>query len=138
MVAVKVDGSCHCGAICFEAEVNPSEVGICHCTDCQSLTGSAFRVTVPASAAAFRLTAGKPKTYLKVADSGARRVQAFCGDCGSPLYATSDEPNPATIGIRIGTIRQRSALRPARQIWRGSALPWVPAMPHLATFARED
>jgi len=72
---------------------------------------------------------------VKTADSGARRVQAFCGDCGSPIYTTSAEANPATIGIRVGTIRQRRELEPTRQVWRSSALPWVPAMDELETTA---
>jgi hypothetical protein len=47
---LKIDGGCHCGLITYEAEVDPEHVEICHCTDCQSLSGSAFRVFVPASA----------------------------------------------------------------------------------------
>jgi hypothetical protein len=39
---MKIDGGCHCGAIAYEAEVDPDRVGICHCTDCQQLTGTAF------------------------------------------------------------------------------------------------
>jgi len=139
---MKVDGSCHCGAVRFEAEIDPDRASICHCTDCQSLTGSAFRVTVGTPAAKFRLTAGEPRQYVKTADSGAKRLQAFCGDCGSPIYATSgDELPPGEqrwIGLRVGTIRQRWAIRPAKQIWRSSALEWVPAMAHLETFAGED
>lgn len=40
---MKIDGRCHCGYITFEAEADPDKAGICHCTDCQSLSGSAFR-----------------------------------------------------------------------------------------------
>jgi hypothetical protein len=40
---MKVEG---CGQITFEAEINPEAVRICHCTDCQTLTGSAYRVNV--------------------------------------------------------------------------------------------
>ena len=43
---MQVHGSCHCGAIEFEAAVDPTRVTICHCTACQNLTGSAYRVTV--------------------------------------------------------------------------------------------
>ncbi len=135
---MKIDGSCHCGAIRYEAEVDPARVGICHCTDCQALTGSAFRVTVSAAAANFHLTAGRPKTYVKTADSGARRIQAFCGDCGSPIYTTSVGMHPETVGIRVGTVRQRRELTPTRQIWRNSALPWVPSMDDLETFTGDD
>ena len=40
---MKIDGGCHCGYIAYEAEVDPDKVRICHCTDCQTLSGSAFR-----------------------------------------------------------------------------------------------
>jgi hypothetical protein len=40
---MKIDGRCRCGNITFEAEVDPATVVICHCTDCQTPSGSAFR-----------------------------------------------------------------------------------------------
>ena len=52
---MKVDGACHCGHIRYEAEVDPAIVVICHCTDCQTLSGSAFRTVVPTLAGSFRL-----------------------------------------------------------------------------------
>jgi hypothetical protein len=139
---MKIDGCCHCGAIRYEADIDPDDASICHCTDCQALTGSAFRVTVSTTYDRFRLTAGEPRIYGKTADSGAKRLQAFCSDCGSPIYATSAEApadgSPRSLGLRVGTIRQRWTIQPARQIWRKSALDWVPPMPHLETFAEED
>ncbi len=44
---MKVNGACHCGTITIEGEADPEKVSICHCTDCQTSTGSAFRTTVP-------------------------------------------------------------------------------------------
>lgn len=64
---MKIDGACHCGDIRYEAEVDPAAVAICHCTDCQTLSGSAFRTVVPARRSDFRLLAGQPKAYLKTA-----------------------------------------------------------------------
>jgi hypothetical protein len=55
---MKVDGGCHCGSIKFEAEIDPADVGVCHCTDCQSLSGTAFTTYVFASAAV-----DKPERY---------------------------------------------------------------------------
>jgi hypothetical protein len=43
---MKIDGGCHCGYITFEAEADPEKTTICHCTDCQHLSGSAFRTVV--------------------------------------------------------------------------------------------
>ena len=122
---MKVDGTCHCGRITFEAEVDPAKVLICHCTDCQALSGSAFRVVVRVPTSAFKLLSGEPKKYVKQADSGNRLVQAFCGDCGSPIYGSHDGNEPPFYGIRVATLRQRDALPPRLQIWCRSASPWV-------------
>ena len=130
---MKIDGGCHCGAIRYEAEIDPGGVGICHCTDCQRLTGTAFRVTVAAEEANLRFTSGTPKIYVKTGSSGAKRAQGFCADCGSPLFATSVGDGPKVYGLRVGTIRQREELKPSRQVWRRSALPWVPAFDELET-----
>jgi hypothetical protein len=124
---MKIDGRCHCGEITFEAEVDPDGLYICHCTDCQTLSGSAFRVNIPAPAEHFVLLSGTPKTYIKTAESGNKRLHAFCGTCGTPIYSSAVE-NPRSYGLRAGTIRQRAHFSPLRQIWRRSALPWVDAL----------
>ena len=91
---MKVDGACHCGAIRIEGEADPAQVTICHCTDCQTGSGSAFRVSVPVAGKTLKMT-GQPATYLKkTADSGNPRLQAFCATCGTPLYSTT--PGPGT------------------------------------------
>jgi hypothetical protein len=120
---VRIDGGCHCGRITYEADIDPEKVGVCHCTDCQSLSGSAFVVYLPVPKEAFRLR-GEPKIYVKTAESGSRRAQAFCPDCGSRLYASADK-DPQVFNLRIGTVRQRASLPPRAQVWCRSALPWV-------------
>src|SRR5689334_821271 len=99
---MKVTGACHCGQVRYEAEVDPARSGICHCTDCQVLTGTAFRVSIPTLPGTFRLLAGTPSVYLKTADSGAKRRHAFCPACGTPVYASADEDAPATRSLRVG------------------------------------
>lgn len=120
---MKITGACHCGAVSYEAEIDPATIGLCHCTDCQIFSGSAFRATVPAKKEAFKLT-GTPKVYVKTADSGNKRAQAFCADCGTHMYATSVE-DQKVFGIRVGTSHQRAQLPPTRQIWCQSAQPWA-------------
>jgi hypothetical protein len=119
-----VDGACHCERIKFEAEVDSSKVVVCHCTDCQVIAGAPFRVVVPASKEHFKLLQGQPKTYLKTADSGNRRIQAFCPDCGSSIYATS-EFDQAVFGLRVGSLKQKAQLIPTKQIWCRSSMPWL-------------
>ena len=119
-----IEGGCHCGYITYEAEVDQAAVGICHCTDCQTLTGSAFRITVPAPKEGFKLLTGQPRIYVKTAESGTQRAHGFCPECGTPIYATS-VTDPQIYGIRVGTARQRKELRPRRQGWCRSAQDWV-------------
>lgn len=133
MKTMKIDGHCHCGAISFEAEVDPAAMGICHCTDCQMLTGSAFRLGISATAQSFKLTSGEPTIYVKTADSGAKRRHAFCGRCGTPIYAC-DLIAPTHYTLRPGAISQRQSFSPMRQIWRRSAFHWIDAIGEVPIF----
>ena len=118
---MKVEGACHCGKITFEADVDPQGVNVCHCTDCQALSGSPFRTSIISPATHFVLKSGTPRTYIKTAESGNQRAHAFCGDCGSPVYATAIS-NPTSYTLRLGTLKQRHELMPGKQIWARSAL----------------
>ena len=119
-----VDGQCLCGSLEYEAEVDPASAHICHCTDCQVLAGSAFRTTVFVIGG-FRLLRGEPKTFVKVAESGNRRVLAFCPTCGTSIYSRPEDRKKGYFGLRIGSLRQRNQLIPRTQCWRRSAQSWV-------------
>jgi hypothetical protein len=122
---MKIDGSCHCGFIAYEAEVDPQEVYVCHCTDCQAISGTAFRWAVPVPEASLKLLSGKPKTYVKTSESGATSHQLFCPECASPLYSTTLGGGPRVLNLRLGTARQRAELQPKAQYWCRSAQDWA-------------
>ncbi len=134
---MKIDGSCHCGAVTYRAEVDPDKTTICHCTDCQVISGTAFRVNVFASGENFEITRGSPKIYVKTAESGNKRAQAFCAECGTHIYATSVGDGPKVYGIRVGTTRQAEKLVPRRQVWTHSALAWLPEFEGIDNVARQ-
>jgi hypothetical protein len=134
---MKIDGACHCKAITCEAEIDPSEVEICHCLDCQILSASAFRVVVPVQAKDFRLLTGTPKNYTKTAESGRKRWMGFCPECGTQIYATSAEGEQKVYNVRVGTARQRKQLTPKNQYWCRSALPWIDDIGSLPRFERD-
>lgn len=131
-----VTGRCHCGEIAFAAEVEPLHMTLCHCNDCQRLSGAAFRANIATPAAAFRLLRGVPRRYDKTAESGRRRQQVFCSTCGSPIYSC-DADMPGDYSLRSGVIDQRHLLRPRRHIWMQSAVPWLEAMSDLPRDLRE-
>lgn len=133
---MKIDGACHCGNITYTAEIDPENVGICHCTDCQTLSGTAFRTSVRANKEEFHLNGGQPKIYVKTAESGAKRAQAFCPECGTPIYSAAVRA-PQVFNIRLGTARQRSELRPKAQGWCRSARDWVMDLHSIKQFAKQ-
>jgi hypothetical protein len=123
---MKIDGACNCGAIKIEGEADPAAVTVCHCTDCQTSSGSAFRVAVPVKGDVFKVS-GQPAIYIKTtAESGNPRAQAFCPKCGASLYSTTpgEGQQPMYI-VRVGMLKQRDQLMPKRQIWWRSAREWV-------------
>ena len=122
---MKIDGGCHCGYITYEAEIDPNKTLICHCTDCQTLSGSAFRVVVYTREDGFKLLSGEPKIYVKTSESGNKRPQSFCPECGTHIYATAVSAGPKVYSIRVGTIRQRDQIAPKVQVWARSGQPWV-------------
>ena len=134
---MKVSGKCHCGSVTFTADVNPKNVLICHCTDCQVMSGSAYRIIAMAPRETFHLLSGKPKIYVKTAESGARRVQAFCPNCGTGLYATSDEAEPKVYGLRAAVLAERDKLPPQKQIWTRSARHWASDLSQVEGFAKQ-
>lgn len=130
---MRVDGACLCGAIRYEAEIDPAAILVCHCSDCQIGGGGAFRWGTLVDKDRFTLLAGTPRFFQKIAASGRERALAFCGTCGTSLYGTQAEES-RTLSLRLSTARQARELRPSLQIWHGSAYAWtddlgdVPAM----------
>jgi hypothetical protein len=134
---MKIDGRCHCGCITYEADIDPDKVLICHCTDCQTLSGSAFRVVAYTREDAFKLLSGEPRTYVKISESGNKRPQTFCPECGTPIYATAGGEGPKVYSIRVGSIRQRDQIVPNVQVWSRSAHPWVTHIGSMRRFEKQ-
>lgn len=122
---LKIDGQCHCGFVAYEAEIDADNVVICHCTDCQRLTGSPFRVTAFAATRDVKLTANAPRVYTRKGDNGRLRYQQFCPECGSPVFTTGEGDDASLTGIRWGSINQRAALKPRGQYWCRSSVDWI-------------
>ena len=134
---MQVEGNCHCRQITFRAEIESDEVEICHCTDCQTLSGSAFHTVAPAKQGTFELLSGELKKYAKTAEDGAIRIQSFCPECGSPICSSPSEDAPGVLRVRVGTLKQRDQLVPKMQYWVRSAQPWTQAISDMTKIETE-
>lgn len=127
---METTGACFCGGIEYRAEVDDQRVGVCHCRDCQILSGSAFRLAAVVAPGSFAITRGEPRTFDKTAASGRSRRLLFCGDCGSHIASLPPDPDApgAFVSLRIATSKDFSSFAPAYELWCGSSAAWMPRL----------
>ncbi len=127
MESLKTNGACSCGENTYEAEVDPDKVVMCNCSDCQTSSGGTCHVNVLVPESDFHVTSGTLKEYIKIAESGARRIIGFCGTCGTQIFAVGAEA-PRVYGVRVPTLAQREQFPPKVQIWGRSRPKWLPPL----------
>jgi hypothetical protein len=120
---MKIEGGCLCGKVRYSADVEPTFVGVCHCTNCQKGTGSAFSVVVAVPTPALTVQ-GTLQTFAGRGDSGKATYRRFCPACGSALIDEA-EIMPNVTMIMAGTLDDASWVKPASEIFCDSAQPWV-------------
>jgi hypothetical protein len=116
-------GGCLCGAVRYRVVGDPVAVSICHCTNCQRNTGSAFSVNAIFPKEAMTMT-GTPATFTDKGDTGAGVVRVFCGICGTPLESRSIMSSVAHVVIKAGTFDDPRVFVPDSEIYCKSAMPW--------------
>ena len=128
-------GGCACGAVRYEASAEPRAFVMCHCRDCQYAAGGGTGNVLAMARADVTVTAGedKVKVYESAAYSGNHAFRSFCGDCGTPLFA-SNSANPDFIGVKTGTLDDPSWPEPTLAVWTASAQPWTYIDPDLPQF----
>ncbi|MEM7443270.1 MAG: GFA family protein [Pseudomonadota bacterium] len=117
-------GGCQCGALRYEITEEPIVLYLCHCSECQTQSGSAFGMSLTVPHSGFRMTSGKPKTWRRSSASGRTVECAFCPDCGSRIYHQPERVGD-TLNIKPGTLDDTSWLDPAGELWTDSAQPWI-------------
>lgn len=114
-------GSCQCGACGFEIAAEPLTAYLCHCSDCQKQSGSAFGMAIVVPREAFRLRNGETQTYVKTAASGRAADCLFCRSCGNRLY---HDVGPVLL-VKAGLIDDTTGIEPICNLWTKDAQPWV-------------
>jgi hypothetical protein len=129
-----LSGGCLCGAVRWEADVEPTMMGICHCRDCQKATGSAYFPALAVPLAALRVQ-GEPRTYGSTAESGRTVTRAFCGACGSLLWGWNTAM-PEIRNLSAACLDDPSRFTPLVHVFTASAQPWDQVPPGLPQFER--
>ena len=120
---MKIEGGCLCGKVRYSAEAEPIFTGVCHCGNCQKLSGTAFASVVALPKPAVHVQ-GSLKTYEGRGGSGKATYRRFCPECGSSVIGEV-EIMPDVVMIMTGTLDDKSWVKPGMEIFCDSAQPWV-------------
>ena len=120
----ELTGGCLCGAVRYTLrEGFRLKPYACHCTDCQSRTGTAFSEHM-----LFTLSDLDISGELDVGEyrqpSGAQSRIFGCQRCKARIYATNDA-REGMASLRCGTLDGSAGLVPAAHIWVRSKQPWI-------------
>ncbi|MDA0662850.1 MAG: GFA family protein [Proteobacteria bacterium] len=115
-------GSCQCGGVTYEITGKPLAMFVCHCTQCQKLSASAYSTTMLVKLSDLHVT-GEMKTWERMSDSGRRNVAYFCPDCGNRIYHLDPEA-PAFARFKAGTLDNAKMPVPDAHLWVNSKQPW--------------
>jgi len=120
---MKIEGGCLCGKVRYSADAEPIFMGVCHCTNCQKGTGTAFNLVVALPKPAVGVQ-GTLKTYEGHGDTGKATYRRFCPECASPVIEEA-EVMPDVVMIPAGTLDDKGWFKPTMEIYCDSAQPWV-------------
>lgn len=115
-----IGGSCLCGGIRFEIEGKISGVGMCHCSICRKVSGTASNAIVATARKSLRWVQGEDQVEIYTRPTGWR--SAFCRVCGSPTPQL--DPSGKIFLVPAGTLDDDPGTRVEQHIFVGSKAPW--------------
>ena len=131
----KFEGGCRCRHIRYAVTGAPKFSFACHCTDCQTLSGSAYSLGLAMDESDFALESGDLHCWSKTGSSGKPSHQLTCPQCATWI-ATQPESAKGILILRPMSLDAHAWFRPVAEIFTRSALPWA-AMPVLLTYEAE-
>jgi hypothetical protein len=115
-----IRGSCLCGEVRFEYSRAVTHVGMCHCSLCRKVSGTASNATIVVPEADFKWISGEELRRVYTKPTGWKTT--FCEKCGSPLPQTIR--GAAAFWIPAGLLDDDPGLAIGGHIWVGSKAGW--------------
>lgn len=116
-----VPGSCLCGEVKFECENRFNQFHLCHCTQCQKITGSAHVSNLFTDPENISWISGKES--IKRYDVPGRTISSsFCGSCGSPVPYVSKSGK--ALVVPAGSLDAAPNISPQDHIFWAERTSW--------------
>lgn len=116
-------GGCECNNVRYQLTGEPLTCYTCHCTDCQTSSGSAFGLSMIVHSQDIEVTEGDLASN-SLDQNGMKVQRHHCGRCGTALWFTADE-YPGIMALKPGTLDDTTWFKPIAHLWVRSAQPWV-------------
>ena len=129
----RYEGSCLCRGVRYEIEGELGDFGYCHCTSCRKASGTAHAANAPVDRARFILLSGAD--MLREFESSPGKFRAFCGTCGSPIYAYLAATRDM-LRLRLGSLDTPFDKQPRAHTWVSDKAPWEPLNDGLPQFSQ--
>ena len=125
-------GSCPCGQTTYTLLAPPLITHCCHCTYCQSETGSAFALNALIESYNFSLTSSTQPLLAHrpspSAPDGSKHLVAYCPnkECNTDVYSFY-EGNKSMVFVKVGTLDagSRGRVRPDVHIFASEKVDWM-------------
>src|ERR1700704_2461061 len=127
-----MSGGCQCGAVRYRAEGEPLIQGLCHCRNCQRISGAGHIgfICFPEGAVT---VAGATRSYSLTGGSGRTATRYFCPTCHSGVFGRS-EIMPGEINLYAGSLDDLSWFKPTVAIFTRSRPAWDTSSKGLTCF----
>ena len=130
------EGGCLCGEVRYRLTDDPVTCYACHCTDCQTATGSAFGLTMICQAAHLVSIGVAPEgVEIELPDGRSKRANR-CARCLVNVWG-APRALPHVLSLHPGTLDDVSWATPIGHMWTRSAQSWVVLDPAMVQFERQ-
>jgi hypothetical protein len=117
-------GGCACGDVRYRLTSEPMFVNCCHCSNCQTQTGSAFVINALIETARIETSAGDLEiTTVASGDDGIHDIYR-CPTCKTAVWSDYGR-RPGLRFVRVGTLDEPAELPPRVHVFSRSKLPWI-------------
>src|SRR5436305_8063666 len=111
-MAEPYEGGCSCGEVRYRLADAPMFVHCCHCTRCQTETGSAFALNALIESDRVETLAGAPEPGTIPTESGRGQQVWRCPACCVALWSNYGGTKDLLRFVRAGTLDAPAALPP--------------------------
>lgn len=104
-----LEGGCQCGSVRYRYEGEILNIFVCHCTECQKQSDSAFGMALWLREIGLQRISGTQRHWVRRLPSNQDMLCEFCEVCGTRVYHTSENNRlGGIVSIKPGTLDDTS------------------------------